>query len=42
VSMELDRHEAAGATALALRFEHSSLGHYLEQLEAMMRIAVSR
>jgi probable F420-dependent oxidoreductase len=35
---EIERHEAAGATALALRFQHKSLGHYLEQLEALAAI----
>jgi probable F420-dependent oxidoreductase len=39
VREELSAHRTAGATALALRFEHRSLQHYLEQLAAMAEIA---
>jgi alkanesulfonate monooxygenase SsuD/methylene tetrahydromethanopterin reductase-like flavin-dependent oxidoreductase (luciferase family) len=35
---EIERYGAAGATTLALRFEHKSLGNYLEQLEALAAI----
>jgi probable F420-dependent oxidoreductase len=38
VRAEIERYAAAGATSLALRFEHRSLGHYLEQLEALAAI----
>jgi probable F420-dependent oxidoreductase len=31
-----------GATKLTLRFPHDSVGHYLEQLEAMMELATAR
>jgi hypothetical protein len=33
------RYREAGATKLNLRLRHRSLGHYLEQLEAMMKVA---
>ena len=36
---ELALHRQAGATALALRFEHRSLDHYLDQLAAMWELA---
>jgi probable F420-dependent oxidoreductase len=42
VHHELDRHEQAGATALALRFDHGSLDHYVDQLVAMHEIASTR
>jgi len=32
----LDAHRAAGATALAVRFVHTSPDHYVEQLEALL------
>ncbi len=32
----------AGATTLTLRFVHDSLGHYLEQLDAMMELVAAR
>lgn len=35
------RYREAGATKLNLRLRHRSLGHYLEQLEAMMKAAGS-
>jgi probable F420-dependent oxidoreductase len=38
VRAEVDRHAAAGATLLALRFEHTSMAHYLDQLEAMTSV----
>jgi probable F420-dependent oxidoreductase len=41
VRQELDFHKKAGATALALRFEHRSLDHYLDQLAAMQEIAAT-
>jgi alkanesulfonate monooxygenase SsuD/methylene tetrahydromethanopterin reductase-like flavin-dependent oxidoreductase (luciferase family) len=31
-------YEALGATALALRFRHSSRAHYIEQLDAMVGV----
>ena len=34
-------YEAAGATALALRFRHTSRAHYLEQLEAMRAVVMA-
>jgi probable F420-dependent oxidoreductase len=33
------RYRAAGATQLNVRLKHRSLSHYLEQLEAMMKVA---
>jgi probable F420-dependent oxidoreductase len=36
---EVARYQAAGATALALRFEHRSKAHYLEQLGAMAEVS---
>ena len=34
VERVIEEHERAGATGLAMRFEHRSLTHYFEQLEA--------
>jgi probable F420-dependent oxidoreductase len=34
----VERYRSIGATMLNLRFEHSSLEHYLEQLEAMAKL----
>jgi probable F420-dependent oxidoreductase len=39
VAEQLERYRSIGATALAVRFVHHSLDHYLEQLEALAALS---
>jgi hypothetical protein len=39
VRREIERHRGCGATFLNLRFRSRSLAHYLEQLEAFVKLA---